>query len=178
MLLNIGANLTRHCFDYLIFHDVDKLPEPPNSPRYYRYNPNPLHLASAANQYPNKPYYPTYVGGVFLIPTATFLSINGFTNKYWGWGYEDDEFHLRLKRSGVGFERLDPVDLGFYNCVFGKANTERNRTNYLSNRALFNTVRGKNAVHNFHEDGLNSLQFEIVDQWRESHSVSQIVVSI
>lgn len=39
--------------------------------------------------------YKSYVGGVFAINKNHFTQINGFSNLYWGWGGEDDEFEKR-----------------------------------------------------------------------------------
>ena len=41
-----------------------------------------------------------HVGGVFLIPMSEFKELNGFSNMYWGWGKEDDDFSYRIRRSG------------------------------------------------------------------------------
>lgn len=34
-----------------------------------------------------------------------FLLVNGMSNKYWGWGLEDDEFYVRLKEAGLNVTR-------------------------------------------------------------------------
>ena len=41
-----------------------------------------------------------YIGGVTLIPSDVFKRVNGYPNDYWGWGFEDDNFLLRLDRTG------------------------------------------------------------------------------
>lgn len=38
--------------------------------------------------------------------------VNGMSNKYWGWGLEDDEFYVRLKQVGLGVDRPRNVTTG------------------------------------------------------------------
>lgn len=32
-----------------------------------------------------------------MLSMADYKRLNGMSNKYWGWGLEDDEFYLRMK---------------------------------------------------------------------------------
>jgi hypothetical protein len=86
MLLNIGFKEAKRLkCDYVVFHDIDMIPMDVD----YSYSDNPLHLA--------EPVFDRYFGGVTLFPTKVFEKINGYSNKYWGWGYEDDDlFHRCL----------------------------------------------------------------------------------
>ena len=40
--------------------------------------------------------YTKYIGGILLITLADFAHVDGMSNRYWGWGMEDDEFYVRL----------------------------------------------------------------------------------
>lgn len=40
-----------------------------------------------------------------MISNADFLHVNGLSNKFWGWGREDDDFFIRLKRAGISINR-------------------------------------------------------------------------
>lgn len=53
--------------------------------------------------------YPTYYGGSILVNVREFFKVNGFSNGYWGWGGEDDDFGLRVKRWGLGWEHREGV---------------------------------------------------------------------
>lgn len=90
-LLNIGF-LENPNFDYYCFHDVDMLPEKAD----YSYSAEPIHMATACSQFNYKLPYPEYYGGVTMIPHDVFVRVNGFSNDYWGWGAEDDDFYSRL----------------------------------------------------------------------------------
>ena len=37
-----------------------------------------------------------YSGGVSVLSATDFKKINGFSNVFWGWGGEDDDFHHRI----------------------------------------------------------------------------------
>lgn len=39
----------------------------------------------------------------------TFDSVNGFSNNFYGWGGEDDDFFLRLTNKGIQPIRLSPT---------------------------------------------------------------------
>ena len=41
--------------------------------------------------------YTKFIGGVLMLTLKDFKMLNGLSNKYWGWGLEDDEFYLRLR---------------------------------------------------------------------------------
>jgi len=45
-----------------------------------------------------------YYGGVMCIDKVSFNKTNGFSNKYWGWGVEDDDFAKRLELASVPLE--------------------------------------------------------------------------
>lgn len=96
MLCNIGFVKAKllGC-DYVVFHDVDMLPVEVD----YSYDNKPVHLATD-----NLPFN-TYFGGMTLFPVEDFESINGFSNLYWGWGFEDDDLRYRCAKKHLRFKR-------------------------------------------------------------------------
>lgn len=104
-LLNIGFRKTKtlKC-SYVIFHDVDMLPVDVD----YNYSTHPLHLASNlfnSNGIRIK-MFDEYFGGVTLFPSDIFESINGFSNGYWGWGFEDDDLLYRCIKNKIKLRNL------------------------------------------------------------------------
>lgn len=101
MLLNIGFTYAKknHC-DYVVFHDVDMLPiKVDYSPSNY-----PIHLATdfiVDSGEKRRETFDNYFGGVTMFSTEDFEKIDGYSNKYWGWGYEDDDLFLRCKLNGI-----------------------------------------------------------------------------
>ena len=98
-LLNVGVlKAIRLGCDYVVLHDVDMLPMSVD----YSYAPEPTHLITRYHkneQHLNIPFE-KYFGGVTLFPIEQFEQINGYSNEYWGWGFEDDDlFHRVLKGS-------------------------------------------------------------------------------
>lgn len=112
MLLNIGFKyaLKNKC-DYVVFHDVDMLPVDVD----YSYSDIPLHLSTNFHYFPNqneKIVFDEYFGGVTLFPTEVFQQINGYSNKYWGWGYEDDDLLLRCKNKNISLDEIKIKNYG------------------------------------------------------------------
>lgn len=44
-----------------------------------------------------------------------FIAVNGMSNKYWGWGLEDDEFYVRLREAGLNLTRPTNLTTGVQN---------------------------------------------------------------
>ena len=101
MLLNIGfKEAKKQGCDYVVFHDVDMIPKYVN----YSYSDKPIHLATNFTlEEDEKPrtIFDEYFGGVTLFPIDKFEEIDGYSNKYWGWGYEDDDLRLRCSEKGI-----------------------------------------------------------------------------
>ena len=97
MLLNIGYLYAQELYkcDYVVFHDVDMIPKDVD----YSYSDIPLHLATNFSSSKNNEVFDQYFGGVTMFPTEAFDKINGYSNKYWGWGFEDNELLFRCIKS-------------------------------------------------------------------------------
>jgi hypothetical protein len=106
MLLNIGfVEAKKLKCDYVVFHDVDMLPIDVD----YSYSDIPLHLATnfELEEDENKrEIFDQYFGGVTMFSVESFIKIDGYSNKYWAWGYEDTDLLLRCERKGIELNTL------------------------------------------------------------------------
>lgn len=100
-LLNVGYNyaLKSGC-DYFVFHDVDMLPKNVD----YSYSDIPLHLATNLQDEDFETIFFDYFGGVTMFTKEHFETINGFSNEYWGWGFEDDDLLVRCIKSNLDLD--------------------------------------------------------------------------
>lgn len=112
-LINVGFLTSQAECDYIAMHDVDLLPV--NQELSYRYpvKRGPFHIASP--ELHPRYHYTTFVGGILLIRREDFLLVDGMSNKYWGWGLEDDEFYVRLKEAGLNVSRPVNISTGSNN---------------------------------------------------------------
>lgn len=112
MLLNVGFTYAEKMkCDYVAFHDVDMLPLNVD----YSYSPKPLHIATNFSiQEGEKPreMFEQYFGGVTLFPSKVFRQIDGYSNKYWGWGYEDTDLLYRCEKHGVELDTMSLKNVG------------------------------------------------------------------
>lgn len=44
-----------------------------------------------------------------------YIRVNGMSNRYWGWGLEDDEFYVRVKSFGIPIIRPLNITTGVEN---------------------------------------------------------------
>lgn len=108
-LINVGFLKVSGDFDYIAMHDVDLLPL--NDQLSYAYpEEGPYHISSP-DLHPRY-HYSTFVGGILLVRREHFAQVNGMSNKYWGWGLEDDEFYVRLKEAGLNITRPKNISTG------------------------------------------------------------------
>ncbi|XP_054289776.1 beta-1,4-galactosyltransferase 7-like isoform X1 [Macrosteles quadrilineatus] len=112
-LINIGflVAVAEGC-DYIAMHDVDLLPLNPSLS--YNYPSVGLFHIASPELHPRY-HYPTFVGGILLVKKEDFEAVNGMSNKYWGWGLEDDEFYVRLKEAAINVSRPVNITTGIEN---------------------------------------------------------------
>jgi hypothetical protein len=100
-LLNIGyLEAKKLGCDYVVFHDVDMIPIDVD----YSYSDIPLHLATEfelENDKSKNLSFEDYFGGVTMFSNTAFEKINGYSNLYWGWGFEDDDLLFRSKKENL-----------------------------------------------------------------------------
>jgi glycosyl transferase family 7 (putative galactosyltransferase) len=170
-LNNAGFSLARpHC-DYVCFHDVDYLPLWAD----FSYPAEPTRLIWHGVQ--NRPVREggkplgvtldraTFFGAVVLFSNEDFARVNGYSNGYWGWGYEDEELRERCIAEGLGIEHRDGRFLalahdhaGFEVDGMPSAAHSRNHRRFHARQ----TRLGTEKLH--HGDGFSTLDFTLVER--------------
>lgn len=159
-LLNVGYKLASLDFDYFAFHDVDMLPV--FDTVEYAYPIRPTHLSTCVEQFKWGMPYGGYFGGVSLISRHHMRVINGLSNRYWGWGGEDDDFALRLELVGLTIARSRPFcERGIFRSI-SQGHTERVRDPQR-------TIKLDYAKMIMWADGLNSLSFSVLNASQTEH---------
>ncbi|XP_064086364.1 beta-1,4-galactosyltransferase 1-like [Macrobrachium nipponense] len=107
-LFNIGfvESLKMATVDCFVFHDVDLLPQ--NDMNIYACTHHPRHMYSALDKFRYHLPYRNLFGGAIAVQRVHFSAVNGFANRYYGWGGEDDDFYSRIERKGLTIIRFDP----------------------------------------------------------------------
>ncbi|XP_037117676.1 beta-1,4-galactosyltransferase 7 isoform X1 [Syngnathus acus] len=109
-LINVGYLESPNDTDYLAMHDVDLLPL--NDALNYGFPADgPFHVASP-ELHPLY-HYRTYVGGILMLTKQHYQMCNGMSNRFWGWGREDDEFYRRLRKAGLQLFRPSDITTGY-----------------------------------------------------------------
>ncbi|XP_045138670.1 beta-1,4-N-acetylgalactosaminyltransferase bre-4-like isoform X2 [Portunus trituberculatus] len=152
MLMNVGAleALRHYPFNCFIFHDVDLLLE--DDRNLYTCPEQPRHMSIAIDNMKYRLPYNDIFGGVSAMTVEQFRTVNGFSNKFWGWGGEDDDMSNRIKHHGFFISRY-PANVGRYTMLTHKKdNPNPRRYQYLH--------EGKKR---YSSDGLNSVKYRLLD---------------
>ncbi|XP_028392993.1 beta-1,4-galactosyltransferase 1-like [Dendronephthya gigantea] len=155
ILFNIGFMEAQKFNNYqcFIFHDVDLLPE--DDRNMYNCVTSPRHMCPAVDKFFYKLPYHDIFGGVEAIWKQHFEKVNGFSNKYWGWGGEDDDLYHRCTAKGLKLTRPS-MKIGRYK-MLKKYHYVDSRKNQGRTRQLLN-----NAVSRMKYDGLNTLKYNLL----------------
>ena len=110
-LFNIGYMLHKDKFDYFCFHDCDLIPISDECDYSYEKKPislvgmrNPIVFGDQEKVQNFDDYtlpYDEYFGGATLFTREHFQEVNGYSNEYWGVGYEDYDLLLRCVVKGL-----------------------------------------------------------------------------
>ncbi|XP_069139601.1 beta-1,4-N-acetylgalactosaminyltransferase bre-4-like isoform X2 [Argopecten irradians] len=144
--LEVSKKYGYNCF---IFHDVDLIPE--NDNNMYTCPENPRHMSVAIDKFGYELPYVSLFGGVTAMRKEVFEAVNGYSNKFFDWGGEDDDMYARIRTVGLAVTRYTS-DVSAYRMLphnQSKLNKERNRLLKMS-------------VHRWKNDGLNNIKYKVL----------------
>ncbi|NDB66355.1 MAG: hypothetical protein EB168_11925, partial [Euryarchaeota archaeon] len=101
-LLNVGY-LNSPNPDYFIFHDVDIFPirgTKDTEPDHFGYHGMPNYFPTDHARSIAKPAQKV-AGCIVAVSNHALRDVNGHSNSYWGWGYEDMDFYYRLRHAEI-----------------------------------------------------------------------------
>ena len=132
-LFNIGYLLNKDKFDYFCFHDSDLIPVSDECD--YSYEEKPISLVSMRNhmEFGDQENiedfddftlpYDEYFGGATLFTKEKFEQINGYSNGYWGVGYEDYDLLLRCVVKGLSVRKEIEIEPARTFAIFNGINS-------------------------------------------------------
>ncbi|XP_013385452.1 beta-1,4-N-acetylgalactosaminyltransferase bre-4-like isoform X1 [Lingula anatina] len=151
MLMNIGfLEAMKHGnFSCIVFHDVDLLPEMDDN--LYSCSVTPKHMSVNIDKFDYRIPYDSLFGGVVAFSKDHFKFINGFANRYFGWGGEDDDIKRRVDNRGLTVIR-PPDSVARYSMLKhgAEAGNKANPIRYFEM---------KRALEVQNVDGLSSMAF-------------------
>ena len=159
-LLNIGfvEAKNRGC-DYVVFHDVDMIPIEVD----YSYNSHPLQLANRfiADGDFTRTIQRNYFGGATMFTVKDFEKINGYSNKYKGWGFEDDDLLLRCRECELDLETVPYRTAS----LDKKAIYFNGKDSYIKLHNKYRTIRPFSIIATFMPEKIECNPSEITDEF-------------
>lgn len=141
-------------YDCLVLHDADFLPE--DDRNIYDCPTSPRHMAPSWEGYNYHPMGGKWMGGVLAISMKDMKDMNGWSNRFFGWGGEDDDFAYRLGRAKKQITRPIPLTVGRY----AHANHKRVAWN---NKRIERIAETKLKNFSLADDGISNVRYKFVD---------------
>lgn len=150
-LLNCGFSIAQDRSDFVCLHDVDYLPILADYSAVDRPTRLIWHGLTLRED------HETFFGAVVQFPVGQFARTNGYSNGYWGWGFEDVELRLRCRLVGLPIGHRD----GTFQALPHPHNGQQGGT--ATPAAVRNRQRCVAQIRalrdRYRDDGLSSLQF-------------------
>ena len=128
--------------DYVVFHDIDMIPEQGTDYSYPK--DNPIHLATQISQMDYELKYHEYFGGAVLFTKEQLEATNGYSNDYWDWGMEDDDLFWRCHLEGMTND--DYLDVPFNTKEYIRFNGEDSWAKIPKSRELKNITAKSHTI--------------------------------
>jgi hypothetical protein len=150
--------------DYVIFNDVDMLPNKALFTEYLNINGQTalMPLDSEYTQHYGDMEIPAG-GGIYGLPFDDFVAVNGYSNTFWGWGGEDNSFHKRLKiNNKLPYTRVQTGNIKYIDL---QRTTDADKMEYLQKNKIQNMMALQNMrtdLTTWRTNGYNNAPLNIV----------------
>lgn len=174
-LLNCGFDYLKDEYDFFIFHDVDMIPSDISS-YYIKEDEKIVHLATNASQFNYNLPYNDYFGGIVMFEKEEFKDVNGYSNSYWGWGAEDDDFLRRcINKNKKIYRRITVIESLSHKSNIFEDDNKTIKKDVEDNRKTFKKFEQSTS---FGKDGLSNLSYDILNKITLSSNTEIIKVVI
>ena len=150
-LFNRGATkniAAKHAFeegcDYIVWHDIDMIPEEGGGADYSFPEKHPIHIATQISQMEYKLKYHEYFGGAVIFSKEQVENTNGYSNGYWDWGMEDDDLFWRCYKEGYTNDTYLDTTLNNHNYFNFNGNSSYIKVDH--NRDLHNVTSKSHTI--------------------------------
>lgn len=163
LLFNAGYDTIKNdndnTVDYLVLHDVDQIPIHPKNTYHFKDIPTKLIHETTRKTSHNgtdqvRHLSTLNVGGAFQISTQNYVSVNGYSNRFGGWGLEDDNMAYRVKTILGNYNVLDK-SVGQYRELYHDRVWGLDENQQFKNNSVLGTEL---------ESGLSDLKYKLVQR--------------
>ena len=130
--------------DYIVWHDIDMIPEEGGGADYSFPENHPNHIATEISQMDYKLKYHEYFGGAVVFSKEQVYNTNGYSNGYWDWGMEDDDLFWRCYKEGYTNDTY--LDTELKNQKYFNFNGNSSYIKVDSNRDLHNVTAKSHTI--------------------------------
>ncbi|KAJ0176945.1 hypothetical protein K1T71_006954 [Dendrolimus kikuchii] len=152
VLYNIGAKAAMaDKFPCLILHDIDLLPLVESN--LYVCTKQPRHMSASIDKFRYVLTYDWLVGGVIAITSEQYKLVNGFSNRFYGWGGEDDDFSTRITSKGLSIVRY-PREMSRYTMLLHQPERKNDKRLDIMSE----------TIHHSDKEGLSTVQYRSINR--------------
>jgi hypothetical protein len=153
---NAGFAIAQANADYVVFHDVDYLPIWAD----YSCVQGPTSLITWGVQEEEGEGPSQTPGCVVALPVDDFVRVNGYSNDYWAWGFEDVDLLERIRLAGLGWSRRPGTFMPMPHAHHGADGKGGANEGTRHTRAIFH-AKGAQGRAGFGGEGLSTLKFRV-----------------
>lgn len=184
-LKNIGFEISskERKYDAYLFTDIDHLVDYDLLPYCVKKPTYPLCLAYKGTRYQknfkigDKPFF----GGTNIFSAKDFKKINGYSNNYQGWGYEDQSLLLKVHFSGI-----NQIQYPKNGQIIDTEMTLNSKKVVIKNKTTFNEESFEALGYEkllietkyWKKNGLNNLDYNILKNTKINDNTTQIKVDL
>lgn len=172
-VLNAGFLMLEPMVDYVCFHDVDYLPQWAD----YSYTEMPTRIIWwGAHIRPIRVQNPTLwvtaakggLGTVSLMSKKQFRTVNGFSNRYFGWGFEDGDLGERCRLHSLRVMRKEGTFIPLDHDNEGYAEDGTKSSAWIANEERWLENAKKYSIDGTGADGLSNFPGSVSPIQREN----------
>ena len=118
-----------------------------------------------------------------MLKKNTYEKINGFSNKYYGWGGEDHDIQKRAEVINIKINRNNFIKRGKKHKIYDDWSEEKiNTPNNKSNQSIKYVLKElyKKDKKNIYKDGLNNCEYKIINikNYKNNKNMKRILVDV